>query len=839
MNDIYSVIKDDKNKTTYLIIRDTKFKNDDFEKEKNENLTIVFNFEDLSKKLTPSYASGIISKFHPNSLKIENSLVESSGDNFLNETEIEQFEVLYISDECYSMSPHLKDLFPVKAKTLILKKIKINSKKQLNNFLTFILSTNCENLFLEDIFIELLIKKDENDENFNVLDEYIGFENGKFYIKSDGVKKTLELKTLKLIDCPLFAITDDTFKEIKKYKEIKIDIDENSLLDPSIITRFRIDDGLSDFCFDLDSYKLNEEEKDDDIENIEYIINKIADDENNEYNKLIFKNFDITKYEYITGENLTFIKEENWILNNEEKKKCKKFEEKDDVISKKIDENKNKLSKVKSLVFDNCSNYFIQLILKFINSSKNDLELLKLKKCGKEHFHIENIFSLNINNLILFDTPLIVVSNPKDKKSKEDNLSNYKGEFGKIDNFTIKIASLEHYCKENNLDYYNTLEIIVELIKKKGYFTNLIFEMNALPIIMTFLIAKKYCEKDTIPTYFEFTQLDKDTLESKNEREKKQKIKEAAIEGVKKRSKLINETFNILGEEKKEIKLRKNYIKNQLENYDILTQYFVNEKGKELKIDFGSDVFNLDKDYRQFFILNNIETIIFENCLFTNYVNTKLGKDEQKLIKETLLNLCEQSNKHFKFDIKTINEVIFKNKGVEDLTYLFRYLSLDIENKDLSGEIIEYLKNVKVFFDNLKNTFEYLRKNIGEITIIINSVKERKEFYCLMQVLMYVERESYKNYSYKYHGRSDSINLPNKEELKKRIQDYFLKEQNEDEIEILSVYNYYYTSDDEKGHFGEIGNEEKIKICEFGENKFKFKFNIEFNYKDPWKFIME
>jgi hypothetical protein len=165
------------------------------------------------------------------------------------------------------------------------------------------------------------------------------------------------------------------------------------------------------------------------------IIDKIVNDNNNEYNKLIFKNFDITKYEYITGENLTYIEEKNWILNNEEKARYKKFEEFDEKINDEINKNLNKLSKVKSLVFDNCSNHFIQLILKFIN-------LLKLKKCGKEHFNITNILSLKIKNLILFDTPLNINS-----KEEEDNLNNYKSEFGSIEICTIKITSLEHYCK--------------------------------------------------------------------------------------------------------------------------------------------------------------------------------------------------------------------------------------------------------------------------------------------------------------------------------------------------------------------------------------------------------
>ena len=244
----------------------------------------------------------------------------------------------------------------------------------------------------------------------------------------------------------------------------------------------------------------------------------------------------------------------------------------------------------------------------------------------------------------------------------------------------------------------------------------------------------------------------------------------------------------------------------------------------------------MDIDYKQFFILNGIKTIIFENCLFTNYTNSKL---ENNIIKETLFNLCEEGkDKCYKIDIKTLNEIIFKNKGIEDLTYLFRFLSLEIEDKDLSTEIIDYLNNVKSFFDNLKKTFIYLSKNMEEITIVINNAKERKEFYCLMKVFEFVEDgKSYIKYTYRYHGNNNnSIILPNKEELRKRIQDYFLKEKNEDEKEILSVYNYYYNkNDDEKDKFGEIGVEKNIKNCIFGS----FIFNIEFKYEDPWKFIME
>ena len=230
---------------------------------------------------------------------------------------------------------------------------------------------------------------------------------------------------------------------------------------------------------------------------------------NNNYKKISFKNFDTTKYEYITGENLTFVDEKKWVLNDQEKKRKNKFEEFDKTINELINKNINKLSNVKELIFDNCTNHFIELILKFINSSKNDLDLLKIKKCGQEYFDLKNILSLNIKNLILFDTPLIIDRLNKEKTST--NFERFNGKLGKIENLTIKTCSLEHYCLDNNLDYYNTIQIIIELINNENIGKNLCFEMNTLPIIMTYLIAKHYHnkfykqEEFKIPKYFEFS----------------------------------------------------------------------------------------------------------------------------------------------------------------------------------------------------------------------------------------------------------------------------------------------------------------------------------------------
>ena len=72
------------------------------------------------------------------------------------------------------MSPYLSNIFQfLKTKKLFLKKIKINSKNQLNDFFKFIKNTECEELELDDIFIELLIKEEEDDDE---LKQYFSYE---------------------------------------------------------------------------------------------------------------------------------------------------------------------------------------------------------------------------------------------------------------------------------------------------------------------------------------------------------------------------------------------------------------------------------------------------------------------------------------------------------------------------------------------------------------------------------------------------------------------------------------------------------------------------------------
>ena len=786
MKRYFSIIENDEN--IFLILRDNLIvpKNlmeiFDREKKKNKFLTLIFDIDDLSKAITDisKYFQKVIEQEEGDyedmnlNIIIKNCLVKNNNSLFVEDKKL-KLNNLYISDELHSMSPDLNQLFKsFLPKILYLKSIKINSKLQLENFFNFIINTECEELVLEDFFIELIIKRNDNDETYNDLDEYFYFENGHLFInnyrgkieneETKEVKKKEETKLtkLKLIDCPLFAITGDTFKDINKYKNIDIDIDENSLLNPSIITRFRINKGLSDFCFDLDSYKLNKEEDDDYIENLEYIINKIINNNNNEYNKLIFKNFDITKYEYITGENLTYIKEENWVLNEEEKKRKEKFEEFDKEINDKINENLNKLSKVKSLVFDNCSNHFIQLILKFIKSSKNELDLLKLKKCGKEYFNIKNILSLKINNLILFDTPLIIDSFFEDKL--------------KIENLTIKINTLQFYCNENNLNYDKTIENYIELINHQKLNQNLIFEMNTIPILI------KHLKKG-------------------------------------------NSQSTIKGLKNKAIIIKNNYIRH----YKINPKTGKTKKSEEIIQEFDTDI-----NYSSFVNSNKIETVILKDCnfeesfSFINFINKINDKDK----------------KYIKIDIKSLNEYIYKNQSFDNYANFFNHL-IKTRTSSTEIELNQYnnIKKIKSFKEHLTKLFEIL--NNDKFTIIFSDIKEIKEFYCLLNFFEEMENnDNFIDYELsKSKERISFLSSDNFKNLKKNLGLYFLYEKSElkQEDNFFTVFNYYYSSEDERNMFGEYGKEENKKI-QLGKYIFIIEYfdnseNNELKKVDPWEVL--
>ena len=324
-----------------------------------KEITLIFDFQRLSLELETDELVKIIKKFFDNlefnqklSLIIKNSYI--NPEKKLNPIRFPTkliLNKLEIHDEIYSLSTRLGELLPdIEVNELILKKFKFNSKSQISNFFQFILRSGCKKLTLEDIFVELIIKNDENDEDYKDLDIYFTYVDGVITIDNNYTPIT----SLTMRDCPLFAIIGNmfTYQEENEQLEIikrDIDIDETSLINPFIITRFKIINGKFETCFDLDSFKLKLEEKEDKnnydyIDYLDYIFNILIDftrddqkivkqkltlweeDEDGlreidrkRLHKLTFKNFDTSKLEYITGDDMTFIEEKNWILNEERK----------------------------------------------------------------------------------------------------------------------------------------------------------------------------------------------------------------------------------------------------------------------------------------------------------------------------------------------------------------------------------------------------------------------------------------------------------------------------------------------------------------------------------------
>jgi hypothetical protein len=263
MNDYIYFLENDT--TNFIVIR--HMENDILEKiekysfNKDLKRVLVFDYWNINESLESSEENrrNIIDKINPKTIVIKHCS-KKDNDNlffFKDGQSYKYLDELYITDELYSMSPYLSNIFQfLKTKKLFLKKIKINSKNQLNDFFKFIKNTECEELELDDIFIELLIKEKEDDDE---LKQYFSYEKGKIILINDDKEEDLELKNLesknfklknlKLIDCPLFALPESNINPLGKFfennklkKDVSIDIDENSLLNPGIITKLKIKD---------------------------------------------------------------------------------------------------------------------------------------------------------------------------------------------------------------------------------------------------------------------------------------------------------------------------------------------------------------------------------------------------------------------------------------------------------------------------------------------------------------------------------------------------------------------------------------------------------------------
>ena len=111
-------------------------------------------------------------------------------------------------------------------------------------------------------------------------------------------------------------------------------------------------------------------------------------------------------------------------------------------------------------------------------------------------------------------------------------------------------------------------------------------------------------------------------------------------------------------------------------------------------------------------------------------------------------------------------------------------------------------KTLMEYFIRFKKIFECFKNNIKKLTIIINNIKELKEFYCTLCVLrVLVKAENWIKEEVSVQGsknRDIAIELPSKKKIENEIENYFIKEKNEEGKECYSEINYYYSSFEEK-----------------------------------------
>ena len=839
-----------------------------------KEIIFIFDFNNLAETLELNKLEKIIKKFIEQKKNINNCQTEFSliiQNCLLDEKEDEEmrplfkdlpkedlyFKKLEISDELYSFSPYIKTLFfNLKVEELVLRKFKFNSKSQLLDFCNIIYNTSCKKLTLDDFFIELIIKKSENDDEYNDLDIYFKIVDGSIILNHVYT----EIKSLTLRDCPLFAIIDDLFSnKSNKLDKLTVDVDQNSLLNPSIITKFKIEDGKYDICFDLDSYKIRLEEEEDEekkkifkdydyIYFLDYIFNILSPNwerkkhpiekedisdsgikniDATKFHKLVFKNFDTTKYEYITGEDVTYIDEENWVLNKKEQERKQKFKAFEDKLK---DANHVNTSQLNEVVFDNCSNLFIKSALEFLkgkNAVKNDktysFDLLKLKKCSKDYVDLSRILKMNIKNLILFDTPLIIGEFPEKGRKHFEFIEKDGGQLGSVDNFTIKLNSIDCYAREYNLNIMKTYEILIEIMEKDNYNKHLIFELNALPNIMMYLCYIKYVKDQNKYNNPNDDEDGKDEINGDLPRaEGTQNIFEEDVNYLPKyiflsakkyRDLLCSESFKLNWKLSTPITIKNTTIKKSLENFENQNylMFKIQEKNKnnnmgnkmyttnkELrKMDFGSDGFNIERDYKYFFYENNIEEVILDNVSFSNFRDNIIeGKTSREY--EAINTLIGDNNSvgslrkynnikypRYTMDMKTFNGIFCINYGCDNVLGFFRRLIY--QKFDQDDDISAINADKKGIF----STFDKLKSNHITLSIIIKSIEEQKEFYCLATILDFILSKGIMN-----EKRIKS--KENEKYLENKIQKYFRQEKNENDEYKYSDFNYYYTSEDEE-----------------------------------------
>jgi hypothetical protein len=162
--------------------------------------------------------------------------------------------------------------------------------------------------------------------------------------------------------------------------------------------------------------------------------------------------------------------------------------------------------------------------------------------------------------------------------------------------------------------------------------------------------------------------------------------------------------------------------------------------------------------------------------------------------------------------------VFFNNYLFEDFGIMFKYYSQKIKfvkNEDKDKDYKDHRDNIERkismehYFYIFKKIFQCLINSEIGLTVIINNLKELKDFYMIFSFYkQLVEGKSVKEDNLKYEGRLETVQLPSQEEIKVKFNKFFIMEKDDNGEDKYSKINYYYFTKEEE----DMIKDKKIKI---------------------------
>ena len=226
-------------------------------------------------------------------------------------------------------------------------------------------------------------------------------------------------------------------------------------------------------------------------------------------------------------------------------------------------------------------------------------------------------------------------------------------------------------------------------------------------------------------------------------------------------------------------------------------------------MDFGSDGFYIERDYKYFFYENGLKTIKLENVGFSNFrdnniegkynrefetINNLIGKN---LFGESIKKYEKMTYPNYIMDMKTFNGIFCVNYGYENVAEFFKHYLYKTSKEDEKESMFSDIKYIKSTINRFEN-------NIKKLTIIINNIKEQKEFYCLVVLLNFLINPQ-------NNDLKSSKSIPDRKLLDKKLCNYFMMEKNENDSKVYSEIDYYNISEEEE----EMVKNKKIRLGNF------------------------